>query len=135
MSRWQVQAPTVLLAGGIVFSFIALRSVVSERPPVVPPSRRARSNRVSASGTSVRHRRHRVLISTASSVSRLLVVIGAVLAVITIDLFAMLFAPTIVAFARPGLMRIFSAVLAIMTVALALQIDLLALRRLSIVPQ
>jgi multiple antibiotic resistance protein len=137
MSRWEVESPTVLLAGGVVFSIVALRAVLFPDRFVPPPPEQARALDLAfpllvppygIAGIVV-------LISTAASVSRVLAIMGAVGGVLAIDLLAMWFAPKIMNFAKPAVMRLISAILGIMTVALALQIDLIALRRLSIVPQ
>jgi multiple antibiotic resistance protein len=138
MSKWQVEPQTVLLAGGILFLIVSLRAVLQDygspapRPATPPPSpfELAFPTMVTPYGLAAII----VLFASSQSLARTAGIAVFVVAIILLDLLGMLFAEKLTSGVGPSALRLLGVVLGVMTVALALQMTLVALRELAIIP-
>lgn len=134
LHNWQISDPVMQLAGGLIFLLVALQLVLAQYEPPVP-----------AADTGVMHLVFPVtvtpygvaaviaMMALSATTSRALVVLGLALAVIALDLLAMLFVRRIMRSIGPIPLQILGAVLGVLQVALAMQFIVDALRDLGVV--
>jgi multiple antibiotic resistance protein len=138
MGKWKVQPETILLSGGIVFLIVSLRSVLEEyQPPIPKPSAAPPSAIEFAFPTVVTPYGLAaiiVLFANSHTLERT-VLIGVFVAIIMgLALLGMLYAGKVMGTIGPLPLRLIGVVLGVMTIALALQMSIVALRGLSIIP-
>lgn len=132
MRQWRISIPVMEFAGGLIFLLIALKLVLAQYGEQLPPP-------AAGSGSHVMHLVFPgvvtpygiaaliALMALSGGVQRSAVVLGAMLAVMALNLLAMLFVRTILHRIGPMPLHILAAILAVQQVALALQVIALAL--------
>jgi multiple antibiotic resistance protein len=138
MGKWKIQSETILLAGGVIFLIVSLRSVLEEytvptpTPSAAPPSafEFAFPTVVTPYGLAAII----VLFANSHTVDRTVVIAVFIAIIMGLDLLGMIFAGKVMGTIGPLPLRLIGVVLGVMTVALALQMGIFALRGLSIIP-
>lgn len=135
LRKWQVSTPVMELAAGLVFLLVALQVVLAQYEPPAPAP--------DTGGNPLMHLVFPVtvtpygtaalitMMALSASPERSMVVIGAALAVMVLNLLAMLFARPILKWIGMLPLQLLGAVLGILQVALALQIMHTALTTLG----
>ena len=133
--KWNVTVPALTLAAGLVFLLVALRMVLIQyEPPPPPPESTSKPNTLEFSFPNVitPYGIAAVIAVMTIASDRLAVIVGLILAVMVLDLLAMLFArPILGALGLP--LKVVGSVLGVAQVALAIQIILNALRAAQVI--
>jgi multiple antibiotic resistance protein len=145
-SNWHISMPAMLLAGGIIFFLVSLRTVLEQyEPAVVPPS--APSTSTSAVAKPVPSAFEMavpmiitpyglaaliILLSSSHSMERTIMVTLVLLAVMVLHLLAMLFAGPMLRTIGPLPFKIFGTVIGSLTVGLSIQMMIAALIELGL---
>ncbi|MBU8974801.1 MULTISPECIES: MarC family protein [unclassified Lysobacter] len=137
LRKWQI-APTVMqLAAGLVFLLVALQMVLSQYEPPTPPAdappepqlmRLVFPIAVTPYGVATVI----VLMAISADMQRSVSVLGLAIAVMALNLLAMLFARTVMRGFGPLVLQILGAVLGILQVALALQFIVMSLGQMGL---
>jgi multiple antibiotic resistance protein len=142
MKKWTVEPEALLLAGGIVFLIVSLRSVLEPYAAAAPPPAApappgppsafelAFPMEVTPYGLAAII----VLLANSHHPRRTAAIIALIAVVLVLNLLAMLFAKRLTRGGGQLPLKLFGVVLGIMTVALALEMSIVALRGLSIIP-
>lgn len=141
MEKWHVSVPALLLAGGVVFFLVGLANVMApyqgsaEPPQPLPEQPFAAAMRlvfpyvVTPYGVAALI----VLWATSQDNERLVGILGVVLAVLLVDLLAMLYARWILSHASLAVaLQVVGVVLAVLQLGLAIEMILLGLRALGV---
>lgn len=135
MQQWRISIPVMELTGGIVFLLVALKQVMEQYGDPAP-----------AAGTEPRLM-HLVfpivvtpygiaaliaLMALSGDTSRSTTLLGGVMAIMAINLVAMMFVRQVMRGIGPLVLQIFGAVLAVQQVALALQLVVVALKGMGV---
>jgi len=141
LKKWEVSLPALLLAAGLVLLLVALQATLSQYEAATrsadptqnaPAEPRALSvafpNIITPFGVAAF-----ILLLAAADTSRDFSIFGVFLAVMVLNLLAMLFARPILKYGA-GFLAILGAVLGVLQVALAIQMILLAGRMLGVLP-
>ena len=135
IAKWNVTLQALTLAAGLVFLLVALRMVLHQyEPPAPPPEPASKPNSLQFSFPNVvtPYGIAAVIVVMMIAGDRLGMIVGLILAVMVLDLLAMLFArPILGALGLP--LQVLGAVLGIAQVALAIQIILNALRAANVI--
>jgi multiple antibiotic resistance protein len=136
MQKWRISVPVMELTGGIVFLLVALKQVLEQYGDPAPPA-----------GASEPRLMHLVfpivvtpygiaaliaLMALSSDTARSTTLLAGVMAVMAINLLAMMFVRQVMRGVGPLLLQIFGAVLAVQQVALALQLVVVALKGMGV---
>lgn len=146
LERWSVSLPALLLAGGLVLLLVALQGVLHQYTPTGEPAGGpaaqhpptlalalaplAFPNIITPYGTAALI----LLLAASAEPAHELVVLGMFLAVMVIDLLAMLYAHHLLKLVSPASLLLLGAVLGVLQIALAIQILIAAGKLLGIVP-
>ena len=144
--NWHISIPAMLLAGGIIFFLVSLRTVLEQyEPAVVPPSAPPAGNGVAAKPvpsafemavpmiiTPYGLAALIILLSASHSMERTIVVTLMLLAVLVLHLLAMLFAGPMLRTIGPLPFKIFGTVIGSLTVGLSIQMMIAALIELGL---
>lgn len=138
LKKWQIGTPVMQLAGGLIFLLVALKMVMTQYdrpddPPADGPPpimRLVFPVTVTPYGIAALI----LLIAMSRDYSRTSLVIALVVAVMALNLLAMLFVRPIMRFLGPNPLQIAGAVLGVLQVALALQLIVGAMRGLRALP-
>jgi len=142
LQNWGVSLPALLIAAGIVLFLVALRTVIQQyepakeqSPPPTPSLALAFTpltfpTIITPYGTAVLV----LLLAAAETISLDISILGIFLAVMVINLLAMLFAAQLLKFIGITTLRILGALLGILQVALAIQMILGAFILLGVLP-
>jgi multiple antibiotic resistance protein len=141
LAKWHVSIPALQITGGIVFFLVALRHVLEPYEPVhaptpepLPPtpfaavSRRVFPMVLTPYGIAAVI----ALLAASTESTRMLTILGLVLVVMVLNLVAMSFARRILVGGVVMALQVVGAVLAVLQVALSVQIILGALRSLGV---
>ena len=137
---WDVSVPTLELAGGIIFFLVGLGLVLEQykppatAPPTLPAEPMAAAMRIAFPSvvTSYGIAALIVLLSNSRGHGRTAAIVGLVLAIMVLNLLAMLYARRIMGGAVVVGMQILGAVLGVLQVGLALEMMLRGLRDLGV---
>jgi multiple antibiotic resistance protein len=140
LEKWDVPILVLMLAGGIIFFVVALNLVLAqyesprEAPPALPASPRAAAMRITFPTVVTPHGIAAVIVILANSSdsARTANIIAILIAVMVLDLLAMLFARWIMDGVGALVLQILGAVLGVVQIALALEMILRALRGLGV---
>jgi multiple antibiotic resistance protein len=138
MQQWHIGVPTMELTASLVFLLAALKQVLDQYAPPVPPAPGSASGWlhlvfpvvIPPYGIAALM----VLMALSASTTRGIAVIGVALLVMALNLAAMLLVRRIMRGVGPLCLQIFGSVLAVLQVALALQLMFVALARLGVTP-
>ncbi len=142
LAKWDVGLPSLLIAAGLVLLLVALKSVLAQYDQQPVPS--GDSPQASAKTLALSPLAFPVIITpygiaafilldAASPPEQNMVILGVFLAVMGLNLLAMLFAKPIIKYFATAL-TILGAVLGVLQVSLAVQMILLAFRMLGVLP-
>jgi len=137
LHKWQISDPVMEFAGGLIFLLVALQLVLAQyQPPPPPPAEKSKTLHLLFPVTITPYGVAALVAMMALSAesSRSLTVLGLAIAVLALDLLALLFARPIMRWIGPVPLQILGAVLGVLQVALALQFMLAALRGLGLAP-
>ena len=143
LTKWDVSVPAVMLSGGIVFFMVALGQLLQQYQP---PGRAVPAEPLPASAFAAASRLVFPIVLTPYGIAgviallaesradtqRTLVILGLLVFVMGLDLLAMLFARFILRGFAIIVLQVFGAVLAVLQVALSLEIMMDALRALHV---
>jgi len=141
LARWHVSIPALQITGGVVFFLVALRQVLEPYEPVhapapepLPPTAFAAASRLVFPAVLTPYGIAAVvaLLAASTEPTRILTILGLVLVVMVLNLVAMSFARRILVGGVVMALQVVGAVLAVLQVALSVQIILGALRSLGI---
>jgi multiple antibiotic resistance protein len=141
LTSWHVSLPALRLTGGLIFFLVALRQLLEQyeppRPAAVeplPPSPIAAGVRLAFPMVLTPYgiAAAIALLAASDSAQRTISILGILIAVMALDLLAMWFARRIVAGYGVIVLQVLGAVLAVLQVALSVQIILGALRDLGV---
>jgi multiple antibiotic resistance protein len=141
LAQWKVSVPSLQLTAGIVFFLVALRQLLEQYEPAhaaspepLPPAPFAAAARLVFPMVLTPYGIAAVITLLASSgeTGRTLTVLGLALLVMVLDLGAMLIARRVLVGFTIVLLQVLGAVLAVLQVALAVQIIVMALRSLGV---
>ena len=141
LAKWHVSIPALQITGGIVFFLVALRQVLEQYEPAhepaperLPPTAFAAASRLVFPSVLTPYGIAAVIALLAASTesTRTLTILGLVLVVMVLNLVAMSFARRILVGGVVTVLHVAGAVLAILQVALSVQIILGALRSLGV---
>lgn len=144
--NWHISIPAMLLAGGIIFFLVSLRTVLEQyEPAVIPTSAPPLSNSAVAKPvpsafemavpmiiTPYGLAALIILLSSSHSAERTVMVTLALLAVMVLHLLAMLFAGPMLRTIGPLPFKIFGTVIGSLTVGLSIQMMIAALVELGL---
>ncbi|QSX74499.1 MarC family protein [Lysobacter arenosi] len=135
MQKWRITIPVMELTGGIVFLLVALKQVLEQYgDPAPPPDSEPRLMHlvfpvvVTPYGIAALI----ALMALSSDTARSTTLLAGVMAVMAINLVAMMFVRQVMRGVGPLLLQIFGAVLAVQQVALALQLVVVALKGMGV---
>lgn len=141
LKKWQVSPASLLLTSGIILFLVALNTVLEQYTPSAKSNTSAQAPSLALAfapltfpiiitpyGTAALV----IILAISSDVTYTLSVLGIALGVMVLNLFGMIFAQKILKFAQGPLM-ILGAVLAVLQVALGVQIMLLGLKTAGII--
>lgn len=136
MQKWRITIPVMELTGGIVFLLVALKQVLEQYGDPAPPADAAEPRLmhlvfpivVTPYGIAALI----ALMALSSDASRSTTLLAGVMAVMAINLLAMMFVRQVMRGVGPLLLQIFGAVLAVQQVALALQLVVVALKGMGV---
>ena len=140
--KWHVSIPAVSLTGGVVFFIVALRHLLDQYEPApaislepLPANAVAAASRLVFPMVLTPYGIAAVIALLASStgVERTLAILGMTLLVLVLDLVAMWFAPRLLVGFAVVALQVLGAVLAVLQVALSVQIIIDSLRLLGVV--
>ncbi|UNK50502.1 hypothetical protein MNR01_05705 [Lysobacter sp. S4-A87] len=135
MQKWRITIPVMELTGGIVFLLVALKQVLEQYGDPAPPA---------GSEPRLMHLVFPIvvtpygiaaliaLMALSSDASRSTTLLGGVMAIMAVNLLAMMFVRQVMRGVGPLLLQIFGAVLAVQQVALALQLVVVALKGMGV---
>jgi multiple antibiotic resistance protein len=141
LARWHVSIPALQITGGIVFFLVALRQVLAQyepghapAPEPLPPTPFAAASRLVFPTVLTPYGIAAVIALLAASTesTRMLTILGLVLVVMVLNLVAMSLARRILVGGVVMALQVVGAVLAVLQVALSVQIILGALRSLGV---
>jgi multiple antibiotic resistance protein len=141
MAKWHVSVESMLLAGGVVFFLVALTNVmepyrtVAEPAETLPEQPLAAALRLAFPFVVTPYGVTALIVLWASSHSneRLVGVLGVLLAILLLDLLALLYARWILSHASLAVaLKVIGVVLAVLQIGLATEMILLALRALGV---
>lgn len=139
LKKWDISAPALLLAGGLIFFVVGMRLVLEQYQPThpapdpLPPSPLAAAMRitfptvVTPYGTAALI----VLLANSRDIDRMIGIFVVLAGVMLLNLLAMLYARRILGGVAAIFLEILGAVLGVLQVALAVSIVLIALRELG----
>ncbi len=136
MQKWRITVPVMELTGGIVFLLVALKQVMEQYGDPAPPADAAEPKLmhlvfpivVTPYGIAALI----ALMALSSDRLRSTTLLAGVMAVMAINLVAMMFVRQVMRGVGPMLLQIFGAVLAVQQVALALQLVVVALKGMGV---
>jgi multiple antibiotic resistance protein len=146
VEKWNIRLPALLITAGIVLFLVALRSVLGQYdsepatktpfgPPPPPPPMSASLSPlafptiITPYGVAVL-----ILLLAATDSSRKMAIFGVLLAVLVLDLAAMIFARKILGALGVTTLWILGAVLGVLQVALAIQLAIYGVRLIGAMP-
>jgi multiple antibiotic resistance protein len=141
LANWRVSSAALTLTGGLVFFLVALRQLLEQYQPPhaaavepLPPSPLAAAGRLVFPMLLTPYGIAAVIALLASSPdsARTAMIVGFVFVVMLLNLLAMLFARRILVGPMVIVLQVLGAVLAVLQVALAVQIILMGLRSLGV---
>jgi multiple antibiotic resistance protein len=144
--NWHISTPAMLLAGGIIFFLVSLRTVLEQyEPAAVPPAAPSAGNSAVAKPvpsafemavpmiiTPYGLAALIILLSASHSMERTIVVTACLLGVMVLHLLAMLFAGPMLRTIGPLPFKIFGTVIGSLTVGLSIQMMIAALVELGL---
>ena len=138
---WDVSVPTLELAGGIIFFLVGLSTVLDQyratqaAPPALPAEPMAAAMRIAFPSvvTSYGIAALIVLLANSRSPERTLAIVGLLVAIMVLNLLAMLYARRIMGGAVVVGMQILGAVLSVLQVGLAIEMTLRGLHDLGVI--
>jgi multiple antibiotic resistance protein len=148
LQKWGVSLPALLLAAGLVLLLVALQTVLHQYNPTAPhpPVDEPATSRAPSLGLALAPLAFPtiitpygaavliVLLAASGALTRDLAILGVFLAVMVLDLLAMLFAHPILKTVGTAPLLVLGAVLGVLQVALAMQMLLLAGKLIGVVP-
>ncbi len=138
LRNWQIAPPVMQLAAGLVFLLVALQIVLSQydvappHPAEQPPEPQLMRLVFPVAVTPYGVATVIVLMALSADLERSFSVLGLALAVMTLNLLAMLFARFVMRGFGPLVLQILGAVLGILQVALAMQFIVMALGQMGL---
>jgi multiple antibiotic resistance protein len=138
LKNWQISPPVMQLAAGLVFLLVALQMVLSQydtappHPANAPPEPQLMRLVFPVAVTPYGVATVIALMALSADLYRSFSVLGLALAVMTLNLLAMLFARWVMRGFGPLLLQILGAVLGILQVALALQFIVMSLGQMGL---
>ncbi|MFC3814385.1 MarC family protein [Lysobacter sp. GCM10012299] len=137
MQKWRITVPVMELTGGIVFLLVALKQVLEQYGDPPPPPTDASESRLMHLVFPVVVTPYGIaaliaLMALSTDASRSTTLLVGVMAVMAINLVAMMFVRQVMRGVGPLLLQIFGAVLAVQQVALALQLVVAALKGMGV---
>jgi multiple antibiotic resistance protein len=142
LAQWHISPPALMLAGGVIFLLVALRQLLEQYDPVdaaapdpLPPAPFAAAARLVFPLLLTPYGIAAViaLLTSSDTTERTLLIETLVLAVMILNLVAMVVARRILAGFFVIVLQIVGAVLAVMQVALSVQIILMGLRAAKVI--
>jgi multiple antibiotic resistance protein len=142
LEKWQVSNAALMLAGGIVFFVVALQHLLQQyAPPTTVPHETLPASPIAAACRLVSPMVLTpygvaaviALFATSLDAGRTAMIVGLIVLVLFIDLIAMLLARRFVVGFTVIILQVLGAVLAILQVALAIQLILSGLRSLDVI--
>jgi multiple antibiotic resistance protein len=144
LTKWHVSLPALMLTGGIVFFMVALKQLLeqyepphaaapAEPPPAAPLAAACRlvfPIVLTPYGIAAVI----ALLAASEDAARTAMILGLLVFVMCLDLLAMLFARYILRGFAIIVLQVLGAVLAVLQVALSIQLILLGLRSLHVIP-
>lgn len=139
LNSWRVSLPALLIAAGIVLFLVALQTILQQYQPLVKEQNAPLTPSLDAAFTPLTFPTIitpfglavLILFMAAASTSYDFAIFGVFLAMMVINLLAMLFAHQICQLVQLSSLRIFGTLIGILQVALAIQMLLTAVRLLS----
>lgn len=137
MQKWRITVPVMELTGGIVFLLVALKQVMEQYGDPAPPAGTDSEPRLMHLVFPIVVTPYGIaaliaLMALSTDTSRSTTLLAGVMAVMAINLVAMMFVRQVMRGVGPLLLQIFGAVLAVQQVALALQLVVVALKGMGV---
>lgn len=139
LANWRVSDAALLLAAGIVFFLVALRQLLEQYAPsepapaeTLPASPAAAASRLVFPMLLTPYGMAAVIALLATDLQRTALVLGLAVLMMVLDLFAMLYARRILAGFMVIVLQVLGSVLAVLQVAMSVQLILGGLRALGI---
>lgn len=137
---WNVSIPALLLAGGVIFFLVGLQLVLEQyhpahaAPPPLPPTPLAGAMRITFPTIVTPYGIATLIVLFANShaIGRTAGIVAILVAVMVLNLLAMLYARQIMSGVTVLVLQVLGAVLGVLQVAMAVEIILRALRQLGV---
>ncbi|MGO4220956.1 MarC family protein [Lysobacter sp. TAF61] len=137
MQKWRISVPVMELTGGIVFLLVALKQVLEQYSVPAPAPASDTEPRLMHLVFPIVVTPYGIaaliaLMALSGDTSRSTTLLGGVMAIMAINLVAMMFVRQVMRGVGPLVLQIFGAVLAVQQVALALQLVVVALKGMGV---